>query len=63
MTVPTSGILILVPRHTLFLQSNKILTPPSLALHSLKQLFANGNRIKRVPEDLCTLPNLQVSPR
>ncbi len=29
-------------------------------LHSLRQLFANGNRIKKVPENLCLLPDLKV---
>lgn len=29
-------------------------------LHSLRQLFANGNKIKKVPENLCLLPDLKV---
>jgi hypothetical protein len=31
-----------------------------MLLHSLRQLFANGNRLRSVPETLCFLPDLQV---
>jgi hypothetical protein len=30
-------------------------------LRSLRQLFANGNRLRSVPETLCFLPDLQVT--
>lgn len=33
-----------------------------LLKHSLRQLFANGNKIRSVPESLCTLPELKVGP-
>jgi hypothetical protein len=32
----------------------------SMLLPSLRQLFANGNRLRSVPETLCFLPDLQV---
>ena len=31
-----------------------------VACSSLKLLFANGNKIKQVPENLCLLPDLKV---